>query len=234
AAHRCVQRHGGPNERLQRLFIDLVALMDIDGAPLIAFEAGVEEVSRVLERGPLGESQLHGLLVGLAGADDSVMLPHRNAQHRVRRLSPFHLLDDVGVGLPDETSDASERLAAPILQLLDSRINQRRGRVSSYSLRAALSLVHGCCLSLRRWYLLVEEHAPYIAAPRVQCCTERPRRIFLVVPARGRLVSEKFDIRRDPCYADAHKCDFRPMSTRSILRADRLKRLFEPDPADFG
>src|SRR5262249_4213151 len=72
------------------------------------------------------------------------------------------------------------------------------------------------------------------AAPRVQCCTERPRRIFLVVPARGRLVSEKFDIRRDPCYADAHKCDFRPMSTRSILRADRLKRLFEPDPADFG
>src|SRR5262249_44517668 len=159
---------------------------------------------------------------------------HRNAQHRVRRLSPFHLLDDVGVGLPDETSDASERLAAPILQLLDSRINQRRGRVSSYSLRAALSLVHGCCLSLRRWYLLVEEPAPYIAAPRVQCCTERPRRIFLVVPARGRLVSEKFDIRRDPCYADAHKCDFRPMSTRSILRADRLKRLFEPDPADFG
>src|SRR5262245_24875018 len=38
-----VQSHGGANERLQRLFIDLVALMDIDGASGVAFEAGVEE-----------------------------------------------------------------------------------------------------------------------------------------------------------------------------------------------
>ena len=42
-SHRRVQRHGGANERLQRLFIDLVALMEIDGAPGVAFEAGVEE-----------------------------------------------------------------------------------------------------------------------------------------------------------------------------------------------
>ena len=38
-----VQSHGGANERLQRLFIDLVALMNIDGASGVAFEAGVEE-----------------------------------------------------------------------------------------------------------------------------------------------------------------------------------------------
>jgi hypothetical protein len=38
-----IQGHGGANERLQRLLIDLVPLMDIDGAPHIAFEAGVEE-----------------------------------------------------------------------------------------------------------------------------------------------------------------------------------------------
>src|SRR5262249_8253924 len=38
-----VQSYGGANERLQRLFIDLVALMDIDGASSVAFEAGVEE-----------------------------------------------------------------------------------------------------------------------------------------------------------------------------------------------
>ena len=38
-----VQCHGGANERLQRLFINLVALMEIDGTPGVAFEAGVEE-----------------------------------------------------------------------------------------------------------------------------------------------------------------------------------------------
>ena len=41
--HRRVQCHGGANERLQRLFINLVALMEIDGTPGVAFEAGVEE-----------------------------------------------------------------------------------------------------------------------------------------------------------------------------------------------
>jgi hypothetical protein len=43
SSHRCVQCHGGANERLERLFINLVALMEIDGAPGVAFEAGVEE-----------------------------------------------------------------------------------------------------------------------------------------------------------------------------------------------
>src|SRR6266511_1225838 len=87
----------------------------------------------------LGKGHLHDSLVRLAGADDSVMLPHRNP-------SPLPLLDHFGVGLLDETSDASERLAPPITQLLDSRIYQLRGRVSSFSfLRAALPLLHGCC-----------------------------------------------------------------------------------------
>jgi hypothetical protein len=40
---RRVQGHGGPYERPQRLFIDFVALMEIDGTPGVAFEAGVEE-----------------------------------------------------------------------------------------------------------------------------------------------------------------------------------------------
>ena len=38
-----VQCHGGANERLQRLFVNFVALMKIDRAPHIAFEAGVEK-----------------------------------------------------------------------------------------------------------------------------------------------------------------------------------------------
>jgi len=40
---RRVQGHGGANERLQCLFIDLVAGMNIDGTPGVAFEAGIEE-----------------------------------------------------------------------------------------------------------------------------------------------------------------------------------------------
>src|SRR5207245_9492719 len=58
-----------------------------------------------------------------------------------------------GVGLLYEHSDPRKRLAPPITQLLDSRIDLgRRGRetraerVSSFSfLRAALRLLHGCC-----------------------------------------------------------------------------------------
>src|SRR5262249_41427497 len=120
--------------------------MEIDGTPGVAFEARVEEAGRVLERGALGESQLHDILVRLTGADDSGVRPHRDPQHRVRRLSPFHLLDHFGVGLFDENADPGERLAPPITQLLDSRIDQMRGRGASFSfLRAALSLFHGCC-----------------------------------------------------------------------------------------
>src|SRR5437773_5330304 len=100
---RRVQCHGGANERLQRLCINLVALMEIDGTPGVAFEAGVEEARRVLQRGALGEGQLHGALVRLTGADDSGVLPHRDP-------SPLPLLDHLGVGLLDEHSDTSEHL----------------------------------------------------------------------------------------------------------------------------
>src|SRR5258705_8316869 len=84
--HRNVQCYGGANERLQRLFINLVALMEIDGTPGVAFEAGVEEPCWVLERGALGEGQFHNGLVRLTGADNSGVRPHWNPQHRVRGL----------------------------------------------------------------------------------------------------------------------------------------------------
>src|SRR5438034_2127753 len=63
------------------------------------------------------------------------------------------LLDHFGVGLVDENSDPSGHLAPPITQLLDSRINQLRGRVSSFSfLDAALRPHHGGC-STSSWLL---------------------------------------------------------------------------------
>src|SRR5881227_3563389 len=55
--------------------------------------------------------------------------------------TPAIEFDGFGVGLLDEHSDPSERLAPPITLLLDSRIDPLRGRVSSLSfLRAALRL----------------------------------------------------------------------------------------------
>src|SRR5438874_11814971 len=84
-------------------------------------------------RGALGEGHLPDILVGLASADDSGVRPHRNP-------SPLPLLDHFGVGLLDENSDPSERLAPPITQLLDSRIYQLRGRVSSFSFFESLVL----------------------------------------------------------------------------------------------
>jgi hypothetical protein len=40
---RDIRHHGGTNERLQRLFVDLVALVEINGAAGVALEAGVEK-----------------------------------------------------------------------------------------------------------------------------------------------------------------------------------------------
>src|SRR5579863_621706 len=73
-----IQRHGAANERLKRLFIDRLALMDVDRASRAAFEAGVEEARRVRQLGAAGEGQFHGVLIGLAGADDAGALPYRN------------------------------------------------------------------------------------------------------------------------------------------------------------
>ena len=38
-----IERHCGADEILQGRLIDLVAFMDVDGAPGVALEAGVEE-----------------------------------------------------------------------------------------------------------------------------------------------------------------------------------------------
>src|SRR5262245_53707043 len=99
--------------------------MEVDGTPDVAFEAGVEEARRVLQRGALCEGHLHDIRVRLTGADHSGMRPHRNP-------SPLPLLDHFGVDLLDENSDPSERLAPPITQLLDSRVYPLRGRASSW------------------------------------------------------------------------------------------------------
>src|SRR5947209_15376564 len=120
-ARRCVQCDRGANERLQRLLVNRVAFVDVDGAPDITVEARIEEARGIIERGAFGEGQFHDAFVRLAGADDAVMLPHRNA-------APLPFLDDFGIGLLDEAADVRQRLAAPIAELLDPSIDQLRRR----------------------------------------------------------------------------------------------------------
>src|SRR5207248_162447 len=95
-----------------------------------------EEARRVLEGGAFGEGHLYNTLVRLPGADDPVVLPHRNA-------SPLPFLDHFGIGLFDELSNSRKRLAPPITELLDPRIDQPRGRVCSFFFfRTALRILH--------------------------------------------------------------------------------------------
>lgn len=89
-----VQGHGGANESPQRLLVYLLALVEVDRAPCVPVQTGVEEARRIFQSRPFSESHLHDILVSLARADDSVVRPHRNA-------SPFPLLDNVGIGLFD-------------------------------------------------------------------------------------------------------------------------------------
>src|SRR5262245_34734520 len=128
-----VQGHGGANESLQRLLVDLLALVEVDGSPCVALETGVEEARRIVEGRAFGEGHLHHALVGLACADQSVVRPHRNP-------SPLPLLDDVGIGFLDQGTEPAEHVAAPVAQLLDSRVDQLRRRLTL--LRPAL--LHAC------------------------------------------------------------------------------------------
>src|SRR5262249_32269413 len=103
----------------------------------VAFEAGVEETRRVRQRGALGEGHLHDVLVGLACADDSVVLPDRNP-------SPLPFLDDVGIGFLDQGAEPAEHRAPPVAELLDSCVYQFGRRLAFLR----LALLHARCASV--------------------------------------------------------------------------------------
>src|SRR4051794_26333622 len=64
---RRVQLSRRTDEPFEGLLVDAIALAEVDGAPQLALEAGVEEAGRIRQGGPLGESELHLVLVNLAG-----------------------------------------------------------------------------------------------------------------------------------------------------------------------
>jgi len=90
----------------------------------LALEAGVEQAGGVIERRAFEEGQLDHGLVGLAGADAAVVLPHGYAGARC--LGPLPLLDDVGDGLLDDRPQLGQRVAAPVVELLDPVIDLLR------------------------------------------------------------------------------------------------------------
>src|SRR5262245_19691857 len=106
----------------KRLLVELVVLVNVDRTPGVALEARVEQSRRILQRGSFEERELHDALVRLAGADPAVVRPDRNT--RVGGLAPLPLLDDVGIGLLDQAAKPGERLASPVAQLLDLRVDQ--------------------------------------------------------------------------------------------------------------
>src|SRR6266446_4089836 len=121
----------------------------------------------VLERSALGESQLHDALVRLAGADQSIVRPNRNA-------SPLPLLDHLRVSLFDESADMGERLAPPVVQFLDPRVDQpRRG----FALGRCCALFHIACTSFGWFSILRESRAtPRPASPSSPFAPRRARR----------------------------------------------------------
>src|SRR5439155_1852471 len=107
-----VQSNGVADECLQRLLVDFRALVEVDGAPCVAFETRVKEAGGVLQRGALEECQLDHALVGLTSTNISVVGPDRYSG--VRGFHPLPLLDDIGVHFLDDLSHLAERLAPPV------------------------------------------------------------------------------------------------------------------------
>src|SRR5262249_30179525 len=68
-----IERHCRADEFLQGRLVDLLAFVDVDGAPDIPVEAGVEQAGRVLQRSALGKGQLDGVLVSLSRANDATV-----------------------------------------------------------------------------------------------------------------------------------------------------------------
>ncbi len=115
---RCgVGRHRGADELLEGNFVDLLPFAQVDRTARVPFQAGIEELLQVFDRGSASEGEFHNLLVRFPCADDAVMGPDGGSW--VLRLYPFPLLLNIGVGIVDELTDMSEGLSSPIPQLLN-------------------------------------------------------------------------------------------------------------------
>src|ERR1700704_4403010 len=106
---RSIESDGCADERLERIRVNLLVLVNVDGAPGVPVKARVEELGRILQGSALEEGQLHYRLERLSRADAPVMGPYRGAH-------PFPLFHNLRVGLPDEGAHPCECIASPVTQ----------------------------------------------------------------------------------------------------------------------
>src|SRR5947209_999466 len=103
---RSIESDGRADERLERVRVNLLTLVNVDGAPCVPVEAGVEELGRIFQGGALEEGQLHDRLVRLSRADAAVMGPYRGPH-------PLPLFHNIRVGPRDEGAHPCQGIASP-------------------------------------------------------------------------------------------------------------------------
>src|SRR2546428_3216690 len=107
---RSIESDGRADERLERIRVNRLTLVNVDGAPCVPVKARVEELGRIFQGSALKEGQLHYRLVRLSRADAPVMGPYRGPH-------PLPLFHNIRVGLPDEGAHPCQCIASPVTQL---------------------------------------------------------------------------------------------------------------------
>jgi hypothetical protein len=108
-----------PDEHRQRDSIHRLAVMDIDGSPRVAVQAGVESLRWVRQGGTFGKGQLDHGFVGFTCADDARVRPDRDA-------APLPLFDNPGVRGADNGTYLGQHGPPPISEFANSLVDQRR------------------------------------------------------------------------------------------------------------
>jgi len=92
---RNIESNGRADERLERIRVNLLTLVNVDGAPNVPVKTGVEELGRIFQGSALKEGQLHYRLVRLSCADATIMGPYRGPP-------PLPLFHNIRDGFSDE------------------------------------------------------------------------------------------------------------------------------------
>src|SRR5437867_3056611 len=125
---------GGLHDRLERLFIELLVLRDID-RPRLAQELRVEELLRVRKARARGEREPHPFLEDDPDTYLPVVRPDGRAQWVAGPL-PLHILGNLGVRVADDLAELRQHRAAPIARLRNQLIDRSRSsHVSATLLR---------------------------------------------------------------------------------------------------
>src|SRR5437899_6131887 len=109
------------NQCLQGGRVDGVTLVEIDGTYRLAVQTRIVEPFRILQLCPFWKRQPHGVLEGLAYADDAVVGPDGDSLG-AGGLLPLHLFDYAGVGAPDQSPQLAQPLTPPAGGLPDDVI----------------------------------------------------------------------------------------------------------------